>query len=290
MTTRKMNLVVKEIESILGDNVKVEMHEVTKNNGLILHGVTIRFEDSLAAVPTLYLENYDETHTSREIAKEIITDNAIALEQSKEITEVNPENLMIFSDFVKSHICYHLVNKKANEELLKTVPHREFLDLVIIYTVQITNEASMKVTNQLLSEWNVNEETLYELAKENTPKLFSISIRSMFDTMLELMNLTREEAVMMGMPENDTQIIATNIHGLNGATVILYPNVIEELYAKHGKFAVLPSSIHEVIIVPMNEELTESNLTQMVQEVNEQVVSIDEILSDHAYIYDGEWK
>ena len=71
MTTRKINLIVKEIKSILGDNATVEMHEVTKNNGLILHGVTIRFDDSPNVIPNIYIENYDKSHTSREIAKEI---------------------------------------------------------------------------------------------------------------------------------------------------------------------------------------------------------------------------
>lgn len=290
MTTRKMNLVVKEIKNILGDNVKVELLEVAKNNGIILHGITIRFEDSSSAVPTLYLENYDEKKTSREIAKEIITDNAVAIEQSKEIAEIDPEILTTFNDFVKSHICYRLVNKNANEELLKTIPHRTFLDLAIIYVTQITDEASAKITNGLMNTWNVNEETLYELAMENTPKLHPVSIRSMFEMMLDLMNLTKEEALMMGIPDNETRIVVTNEYTSYGAITILYPNVAEEIYAKHGKFAILPSSIHEVIVIPMNNGMDEEDLTQMVQEVNAQCVNIDEVLSDHVYIYDGEWK
>ena len=71
----------------------------------------------------------------------------------------------------------------------------------------------------------------------------------------------------------------------------MYPNVIESLYEKYGSFAVLPSSIHEVIVIPMeNANFSEEDLTQMVQDVNGECVNAEEILSDHAYIYNGEWK
>ena len=290
MTKRKINLVLKEIKAILGENnASVELREVTKNNGVVLHGVTIRFKDSSMIVPTLYIENYDEKKTSREIAKEIIADNAMALENSNEIAKIDPEIFMDFNGFVKSHICYRLVNKKANKELLKTVPHRDFLDLAIIYVVQITDEASMKVTFQNADIWNVTEQELFNLATENTPRLFPAYIRSMFDTMLEKMEIAREDAIALEI-QNSGQIVVTNEQCLNGATTMLYPNVIENLYEKYGNFALLPSSINEVIIFPMNENIDPDELTQMVKEVNQQCVSMEEILSDHAYIYNGEWK
>lgn len=291
MTKRKINLIVKEIKAILGeDNATVELREVTKNNGVILHGVTIRFKNSSMIVPTLYVENYDEKKSSREIAKQIIADNAKVLEQHDEIAKIDPEILTDFNGFVKSRICYRLINKEANKELLKTLPHRDFLDLAVIYTVQITDEASMKVTFQNADIWNVTEQELFDLATENTPRLFPVSVRSMFDTMLNFMNITREEAFTLGLKDDEQQIVITNKQCLNGATAILYPNVIENLYKKYGRFALLPSSINELIIIPMDMNIDPDELTQMVKEVNQQCVSIEEILSDHAYIYDGKWK
>lgn len=287
MTTRKMNLIVKEIKNILGDFAVVEMHKVSKNNGVVLHGVTIKLEESQNILPIFYLENYDESKTSREIAKEIITDNANALSESKSMG-INTDSLFTF-DEVKFRIIYRLVNKKANEELLRTIPHREFLDLAIIYAVQFTDEASAKITNALAKNWNVTEEELFALATENTPKLFPVSAKPLLEIICEMMEISPEQAMMMGM-QNDMQIVVTNQHNVNGASAILYPNVIEELHAKYGKLAILPSSIHEVIVVPLDDKMIEKRLTEMVKEVNEQVVNIEEVLSDHAYIYDGEWK
>lgn len=287
MTTRKMNLIVKEIKAILGDLAVVEMHEISKNNGLILHGVTIKLDENQTILPTFYLENYDENKTSREIAKEIITDNANALSESKSM-RINTDSLFTL-DEVKSRITYRLVNKNANEKLLKTIPHREFLDLAIIYAVQFTDETSCKVTNQLIEIWNVTEEELFAIATENTPRLFPVSTKSLFEIVCEMSGIDPELAMMTGM-QNNMQIVVTNQHNVNGASTILYPNVIEDLYAKHGKLAVLPSSIHEVIIVPLDDRMTKDDLTEMVRDINSQVVDPSEILSDHAYIYDGEWK
>ena len=286
MTTRKMNLIVKEIKAILGDLAVVEMHEISKNNGVILHGVTIKLEESQNILPTFYLENYDESKTSREIAKEIITDNANALSESKSMG-INTDSLFTF-DEVKFRIIYRLVNKKANEELLKTIPHREFLDLAIIYAVQFTDEASCKVTNELIKAWNVTEEELFNLAMENTPKIHRASIKTLFETICEIGGFSPEEVSTVA--GTDVPIVVTNKSANNGAITILYPNVIEELYAIHGKLAILPSSIHEVLVHPLNEEITEQELTEIVKDVNSQVVDPSEILSDHAYIYDGEWK
>jgi hypothetical protein len=283
-----MNLIVKEIRNILGDLAVVEMHEVSKNNGVVLHGVTIKLEESQNILPTLYIENYDERKTSREIAKDIITDNANALSETRNI-EIKTETLTAFNDFTKSHIVYRLVNKKANEELLKTIPHREFLDLAIIYVVQITDEASAKITNSLAKNWNVTEEELFNLATENTPRIHPISVKSLFDIMCEMMNLTPQEALDAGMV-NNTQIVVTNENATNGAIAILYPNAIENIYKVCGPIAILPSSIHEVIVVPFDDKMTEHELTEMVKDVNSQVVDPSEILSDHVYIYDGEWK
>lgn len=287
MTTQKINLIVKEIKSILGENANVEHIKVAKNNGVILNGITIRTNNN-PITPTIYLENYNESLTSREIAKLIIEDNANATSDDM-VKSINVNSLANFTDFAKSHIVYRLINKKANEELLKTVPHRIFLDLAIIYAIQITEEASMKVTNEIMKSWNINEEVLYNLAMENTPNIFPPSVDSLFELMCEMMEIAPEEAMMMGMA-NDLQIVVSNEAKTNGAATILYPNVIENLHARYGTLAILPSSIHEVIVVPMNDNIDPETLTQMVKEVNQQCVSTEEVLSDHAYIYDGEWK
>lgn len=289
MTTRKMNLVIKEIRNILGSNADVKMIEVVKGNDLILHGITIKFEDSPNALPAMYLENYNEKLTSREIAKQIIVDNAKQAEIVKH-TNIDAEDIITFNDHIKSHIIYNLINKKANEKLLEKVPHRDFLDLAIIYKIQIDDEVSAKVTNELLNVWNVNEETLYELAKENTPRIFPAKVRPMIEIITEMIGMSIEEFTEMSDNTENKQVVVTNEHTYHGAITILYPNVIEELHAKYGNLVILPSSVHEVIVMPDEGLLTEEALTEMVTDINNQIVVSEEVLSNHPYFYDGEWK
>ena len=284
----KINLILKEIRNALGENVTVEYNKVSKNNGLVLNGITIRTNNDPIS-PTVYLENYNESLTSKEIAKLVVTDYEKEISDSP-MKNISVSNVMNFDDFAKHRIIYRLVNKKANEELLKTIPHRIFLDLAIIYVIQISDEASAKVTNNLMKHWNINEETLYNLATENTPKIFPSSISSLLEMMGKMTEMTIEDIENMGLRDDYHQIVITNNTNTNGAIALLYPGTVEYLYKRYGKFAVLPSSIHEVIIVPMNDNIEMEMLSQTVREVNAEVVANEEVLSDHAYLYDGEWK
>ena len=47
----------------------------------------------------------------------------------------------------------------------------------------------------------------------------------------------------------------------------------------------LPSSIHEVLLLPVMDEMSAWDLRQIVGMMNHQVVSDDELLSDHVYRY-----
>ena len=83
------NMVVNEIKSLLG-TAKVEWHEVEKNNGVILHGVSIRYEDE-TIIPTIYIENFIDNTVCEiaEIAKKIIMAD---IDARKNLPQINPED------------------------------------------------------------------------------------------------------------------------------------------------------------------------------------------------------
>ena len=51
-------------------------------------------------------------------------------------------------------------------------------------------------------------------------------------------------------------------------------------------YYILPSSVHEVIIVPYSEILVCSKLDEMVREINITQVEEEDVLSNHVYLYD----
>lgn len=98
--------------------------------------------------------------------------------------------LSFFRDYemAKMRIVYKLVNYEMNKDLLESVPHQRFLDLVAVCMFmfegsEINEEgyAISLIRNMHLDMWGITSEELFARAKENTPVLRPYSIRSMDD-------------------------------------------------------------------------------------------------------------
>ena len=81
--------------------------------------------------------------------------------------------------------------------------------------------------------------------------------------------------------------VLTNDTKVNGAAAILNDDIRQEIAEKVGDFYMLPSSIHETLIIPKDAGMELKELEQMVQEVNQTQVAPGERLSDHVYEYDA---
>ena len=88
------------------------------------------------------------------------------------------------------------------------------------------------------------------------------------------------------LPEKDKMYVLSNKLKNYGAACIAYPYILDMLAGVlKENFYVLPSSVHEVIIVPESSRIRQSELERMVREINETQVPEEEILSNHAYFY-----
>ena len=97
-----------------------------------------------------------------------------------------------------------------------------------------------------------------------------------------------KEMAMQMMPDiPDTMFVLTNDTKVNGAAAILNDDIRQEIAEKVGDFYMLPSSIHETLIIPKDAGMEFKELEQMVQEVNQTQVALGERLSDHVYEYDA---
>ena len=80
--------------------------------------------------------------------------------------------------------------------------------------------------------------------------------------------------------------VATNPRRVFGASCILYPGTLEAFARRcRRNFYVLPSSIHETILIPALPELRAEEMEDMVHEVNEATLAEEEFLSNHVYLY-----
>lgn len=296
------------VKKRLGEDYKISIYSVLKNNSLEMDALMIQSKTENIC-PTIYLEKYYGDYCDGSTIDEIVDAILVLYESAREETPSMDMNYFAFED-VKSHIYFRLINDKKNKQLLQNVPHKKYLDLAITFHCLVEAEQegikSFMITNHLMELWNVAVDELYQLAKENTPRLFPIKLNTMEEVLESLLygpktyeNLDNVEDQKIGtssmsktLEDTSTNIdmtllVATNQMGTNGAAVIFYPDFLAKTAKKYQRnLILLPSSIHEFLILPEDEDCCEDYLTNMVLEVNRTEVATEDILSDHIYVYD----
>ena len=278
---------------------RVETVNATKNNNVHLTGLTV-YPQNKKVAPTIYLEPYFDALQSGQpfatVINQIINSCMNALSCSE--NDIDVGNITDFEQ-MKQKICYKLVNTGMNSELLSTVPHRDYLDLAIVYYIPLSltdnGLATLNITDGLAHIWGTDEETLYKLACLNTPVLNRGCITPMLDIMGGIMKIHQthkhETRSYEGFDFTYTDsssfpmCIATNQNKTYGASILLYDGFLETAAERFGSFYILPSSIHELIIVPAKFG-NASDLKQMVNEINGTEVPAEEVLSGSCYCYD----
>ena len=297
--------VLQKMQEELGEDIKVSIQDVTKNNGVVFTGLTFT-QKNVNISPTVYLEDFYEKYREGTAMEDIIKEIREIYEKSKLDQDIDME---FFTEYekAKGRIVYKLIHYDKNRELLKNIPHREYLDLAIVYYYLVDMKefanATILIHNKHLDYWKVDESELYRLATENTPKLLKMHFCGMMDVLKEL---TEEDfwledkektengdnrVFMEAHSEKDVtgMYVLSNVSRLYGASAILYEDVLEYCYERlGGNFFILPSSVHEVILVPDEGQITREKLSQMVREVNATQVDEQEQLSDFVYYYNAE--
>lgn len=267
--TEFMNAMLCEIRGQVDAQVRTELYTVTKNNGTRRTGILFKQEDSNLA-PTIYLEEFYQKYLKGQQVPDL-ADSICSIYQEIRVKKTcDCQNLFDFNH-VKEHIVYKLIRRDANEELLKQIPYEPFLDLAVVYYIQIDNtrfgSAAIQIRNEHLRYWRVEKEEIRCLAEKNTPRIYPVQIRQIVRFMY----------------------VATNEQCSLGVAVMRYPDFREKVRGMiRGDFYILPSSIHEVILVPESFGLEPERMQEMVKEINQTGVALEEVLSDSVYYFDGE--
>lgn len=280
----------KEVESRYDSNVSVTLNHVMKNNGTELDGITIMEKDKNIA-PTIYINSFYDRYREGVSLKAVVSEIIRIYNQNKNSININADYFENYEN-VRKTIVYKLVNYQKNKKLLEDVPYKRVLDLAVVFYCLIEQRKSVSATalihNEHLRIWNVTEDEIYNDALKNTPVLLAGSIVPMSKILSEIAGtapVDNDEKVCEYTGE-DILYVLTNSSRVNGAACILYDNLLKKFANDvHSDLYILPSSVHEVIIVPKKNAFDKSELADMVREVNEQGVSQDEILSDNVYEY-----
>lgn len=153
--------------------------------------------------------------------------------------------------------------------------YRCIADMYLVPYVSVSEEEGMaaRITPELLEEWNINEDELFEQAERNQETLRPVKIESL--------------ASRLGLPEAGVKayIVGTE-HDWCGASAILYNGVVDKIKEKIGDFYIIPTSIHEVMVIPKSEIPDVKHLKRVVNLVNGTDVDDTEMLTNSIYTYD----
>lgn len=293
-------IVKRELETEMGPDSHIEIREVGKNNGVVLTGVLVSREGNGLA-PTIYLDDFLERFSEGECLKEIIERIKGTVSADTGMTFDADE----FTDWerAKKLICFKLVNFGLNEKQLENVPHFRFLDLAIVFYYKISlgterGNASILINDAHIGSWNIDRDELRKVAFDNSLKLNPPVMSSMYSVIrgivmeqLEGDDEEKEERAdkIVGTMTDDRcpLYVLTNREKYFGAACMLYPDTLRDFADECGNdLIILPSSVHELIILAATPDFDVSSLKMMVTDINDTQVEREERLSDQVYYYD----
>ncbi len=271
--------------------------------------------------PVIYLDGYYDDYRSGKsignIEKEIVTfykENA---------SDSGPVPLDFYLDFsqAREHIRCRLVNYEWNKAALEGIPHKRFFDLAIVYYYKMENpgpgKSGIVVRNSHLDVWGISAEQLHEIALRNTREQTEIQIMTVGLKPGE--DGESEETAELGTggsPQSGTEAekedepgklefdykllsefepcgrvmyVITNEELYYGAVSIIFDDVLREISSRfRDNYYILPSSVHECILVPEGvlPNTSAQNFKEIVTCMNSRYVAPEELLADSVYRYD----
>lgn len=279
---------------MLGEEYTISINEVRKNNNIVLNGLLMRKEGQ-SVTPNIYLNHYYERYIEGVQMEQIESEIWNTYTDAMESFEVKNFNLDMELDQQKDKIVYRLINYKENEEKLKKLPHIRFLDLAITFYCYIDLReqtlSMVPISHELAGKWKVSVKELLAYAHSNTPRIFPIMWSSLEDVVRNMMDEEQFQKTMQDHDNDVSMFVVTNEVAMNGATVMLYEEAFHEIAETlGGRLFILPSSIHEVVLLPYDEAIDTEYLASLVKEVNLTQVPWEDVLSNHIYYYDSKRK
>lgn len=289
-------MVCTEVGRALGREASVEVRKVRKNNGVIRYGLMVR-KQGCNVSPTVYLDTFQKAYESGTALEPIVRS---ILDSFREPGSRECADMEFFRSFerVRDRICYRLIGRKGNEALLEEIPYIEFLDLAACFYYAYDGElgdGTILIHNSHMETWGSNVMELFALSRRNTPRLLPwecSGLQEIVQEVIEAGDMGSDTAVPEGIAEavcgDVPMMVLTNKKRIHGAACMLYPGVLEEMAHRIGKdFFILPSSIHEVILLPDTGKESSEALEKMIREVNSTQVAPEDVLSDTLYRYDS---
>lgn len=283
--------VISALKDYLPEEYEVKVVKLNKINQS-LDGLSV-IKKGANMGPTFYIENMYESYLGIGDFNTVLKSTVRSIEAAMKGMNVNIKDILN-PDYAQDRIVLQLVNTRQNEKMLSNLPHREFLDLSVIYRIVIDSEpeiVSSVINNECAREIGLTEAQLFRAAIRNTKRIFPLVIKHMYELLMEMQNEIQVPlGEDIGMPEVAPEFpifVISNDKHCWGASALLYEEALYELSEKIGSdLYVIPSSIHELIVFCADYVAQPEDIASFVAEINKEAVPINERLSNQVYRYD----
>lgn len=268
-----------KVQDAVGTEGKVVFTTISKNNGTVKEGLSI--ETKMAnKIPVIGIRDIYERYRTGSSMEECVAYCRKAMDQR---ANINISELWGMWKEQKKQIKPCLVNGEWNQERLKEIPHFSYGDLAVKFRVEykISNElkAGYDVTYDMLRHWGISKNQLVETVMQNL-RQEKYTIRDLQEVLGEQFGLPVEEE------RKGAFYLLTNGGQIYGAAGMLRTDLLEHFAEEKGcDFYILPSSVHELLLIVDSGEITREELEEMVRSVNQTCVAKEERLSDRVYYF-----
>ena len=272
------------------EDIAIDDVEVAKMNDQKLHGLTFRPKESDAA-PTLYIDDLYERHQNGEDLGFLLIDLANRYEEARNAPV--PPDIDISWEKVMDNLSFRLLEKRRNTDFLANMPYADVGNgLALIVDINMPGDRNgdwrIAVNHGVMEALGVDKETLFFKAMDdvlvNDPPVLSDMAQALFSPEKDNL-LDRSDPI--DPSDLGGMYVLTTESGNLGASALFYPDVQEKAAELMGSgYYVLPSSVHECILVPDTAGHNEKDLCAMVKEANRTVVEPKDVLSDNVYHFD----
>ena len=288
--------VKEELPDFLPEDIASELIindvEIAKMNDQKLHGITFRPKGSDAA-PTLYVDDLYERYQNGEDFGFLMVDLSDRYEAARRMPP--PPTVDISWEKMRDSLGVRLLEKSRNVDFLSNMPYADVgngLALMVDINMPGGSDGDWRiaVNHGVMQQLGVDKETLFITAMDdalvNDPPVLTDMSQALFSPDRE--NLL-DRADPLELAEVGSMYVLTTESSSLGAAALYYPEVKEKAAELLGSgYYVLPSSTHEVILVPDTAGHNEKDLCDMVKQANRTVVEPNDVLSDSVYHYDRE--
>lgn len=252
------------------ENVKVKIENVEKVNESYEAIITIL--ENHEVVPAINIPKFFQSYCMHQNLNKSKGDMELLLQQKQTLKLDWITNLEI----AKKYFFIKVFGIQSFHDELEKIPHKKINDFVITYHISLQlnqgSGASCLITNQLLKHYKITLDQLHEMAIESGQKQFPPVLKKSSDYANRL--------------DDENQFYILTNHDQNyGSAVLFYPKMLETLGQSFSDFYIIPSSVHELLLMQANKQLDVKSLLAMLHTINQSYVAKKEQISNHIYLY-----